>query len=418
MATNENEVVLQSSAHVDARDFRIEAIQLISASGIAMDITKLVVEIQVRQDMYLGFLSGEMMIMDGIDVHSQLGLHGEEYIFLHLKVPEQDLKLKKAFRIYKVANRENNSQQSSQRYLVYFTSDEMYHAQRINISKAYRSTTLAEIAKDVLINYLNVAENRIFISTQDTRQLSIIVGNWKPSYTLNWLASRGVGSPHFFFETFEGFHWKSLKAIYAEGTKIKVPFFFENKRGNKDLDMDKFAIDSVEARRDFDIISTISSGGHGISLTTIDPITQSVVTNDYDLSDISTLYKNPVMTGKTDPKSHLLTYLNTSNIDQWITRNMHLSVLNNSLIEIVIPGNMGAQIGSLINLRLPYVLPPADGDQWDDVKTGKYLVVAANHKFDLTAHKYTTLLMLARDSVPKSLPMADSKLVERVRGMV
>lgn len=418
MAANENETVLQSSAHVDARDFRIEAIQLIGASGVTMDIIKLVTEIQVRQDMYLGFLSGEMMIMDGIDVHSQLGLHGEEYVLLHLSVPEQDLKLKKAFRIYKIANRENNTQQSSQRYILYFTSDEMYHSQRINISKSYKNTSLAEIARDVLINHLKVPEKRVFISTQDNRQLSVIIGNWKPAYTLNWLASRGVGSPHFFYETFEGFHWKSLKAIYAEGTKIKVPFFFENKRGNKDLDMDKFAIDSVEARRDFDIISTITTGGHGISLITIDPIAQSVATNDYDLSKLSTLNKNPLMTGKLDPKSQLLAYLNTADIDQWIARNMHLSLLNNALLEIVIPGNMGAQVGSLINLRLPYVLPPADGDQWDDVKSGRYLVVAANHKFDLATHKYTTLLMVTRDSVPKALPAADSKLADRVRGMV
>lgn len=414
MADNVEQNV-QSDQHVDTRDFRVKSISLIGSSGISVDITKLVNELQVRQDMYLGFMSAEMLVTDGIDLHTMLGLHGEEYVFLHIVVPEQSIELKKAFRIYKISDRVRVGN-TAQRYMIYLVSDEMYASQTIRINKVYKDSTLPQIASEVMQNILNIPSKKIFINSDDNTARTVIVPNWRPLELLNWIASRGM-TPHFFYETFEGFHFSSLKSIYSAGTKIKVPFFYENKRGAKNVDMDKFAIDAYEGKREFDILTTSMAGGHGMTLLAINPLDQSFTKTEYDLTRISTLYQNPVLTGKTYPQAQFLTYLGYDGIENWILRNMHLSVLNNSVTEIVIPGNMGVQIGSLINIRLPYMTNPSDGDMWDKVKSGRYLVIAANHKFDMTTHKHTTLVMLVRDSVPEALPTADRKLPEKVRGM-
>jgi hypothetical protein len=111
---------------------------------------------------------------------------------------------------------------------------------------------------------------------------------------------------------------------------------------------------------------------------------------------------------------HLMTYLNADGIENWIRRIMALSILNNSLTEITVPGNMGLNVGTLVNIRVPYTITPAEGDMWDKKKGGKYLIIAVNHKFDLVNHKFTSLCLLTRDSLPEGLPAYSSTLPDKI----
>lgn len=73
-------------------------------------------------------------------------------------------------------------------------------------------------------------------------------------------------------------------------------------------------------------------------------------------------------------------------------------------------------MGSTISLRIPYATTPSDDSSiWDSRKSGKYLIVAANHKFDMSNHRFNTLLLLARDSMPEALPAADNQLPDKIR---
>ena len=94
---------------------------------------------QLRQDIYLGFMSGEIMIQDAIGLYSTVKFHGNEYVYFQIKEPEQKTSIKKAFRVYKVGNRDN-TQNSSSRYVVYLVSDELVLSQNIRVSTAGRRT--------------------------------------------------------------------------------------------------------------------------------------------------------------------------------------------------------------------------------------------------------------------------------------
>lgn len=320
MATEPTQTPLANDEHVDTRDFRVKGITLIGVNGTSYDISKMVVEVQVRQDLYLGFMSGELFITDGNDMHSRMAMHGGEYLFLHFTVPEQDIEIRKAFRVYKVGGRVPFG--SGQRYSIYFMSDELFTSSTTKISKAYVNTTISEIVTDILQNHLSISKSFVEATGEP---VSFIIPNWRPLEALNWLASRAYSDTNntfFFYENLEGFHFKSLQAIYKAGTKVKVPFTFEDKKGQKKLDMDKFAIDSMEAIRDFDILSTVGSGGYAMRLLSVDPIQQSRTVNDYRLDERTGIYKNSPMSnaGKLFEKgeTHFLTYLPTAGIDKWI----------------------------------------------------------------------------------------------------
>ena len=67
-----NEKVLSS------REFRLESISLVDAAGAFVDIRTHVVELLVRQDIYVGYIHGEAIIVDGVDLVAQHGIHGNE----------------------------------------------------------------------------------------------------------------------------------------------------------------------------------------------------------------------------------------------------------------------------------------------------------------------------------------------------
>ena len=179
MATN---TPLQSGSHVDTRDFRIEAVSLISASGTYKEVGAVMPEIQVRQDMYMGFMSGEALVVDGTDLSAQLQIHGGEYLFLHFTVPEQGISLKKAFRVYKVGKRV--PMDNAEKYTIYFMSDELFHSYKERISKAYPSSTVSDIAKDIMLNMLHIPPARAFVDPTDDAA-DLIVPNMRPLEALN-----------------------------------------------------------------------------------------------------------------------------------------------------------------------------------------------------------------------------------------
>jgi len=419
--TNNNSTPISADQSVDTRDFRIGEITLIGSDGVAHEISPLVAELQIRQDIYLGFMSGEMLITDGVDMHSQIAFHGEEYVYIDIREPEQELAIKKAFRVYKVSTR-TPIQNNYQRYIVYFVSDELVSSSTSKVSKAYKGSKVSSIALDILQNYLHVPDTQILYD-ETSVPVDLIVPNLRPHDALNWLAYRAYTSddPCFlFYENLHGFNFRSLSSIYKQGTVIKVPFVFENKSGMKAMDMDKYAIDSWEGKVDFDVLNQVNSGGYAMSLLGLDPFHQSFTTQNYPLDKTGKkLFANPPMTNTKDEdgvflfdrgSTHFLTYLDTeatstekaSGTREWVKGVMSLAALQHSMMELVIPGSIRIEIGTLVSLRFPYATTPSDGSSiWDKRKSGRYLIVAVNHKFDLLNHRFDTIFMVARDSVPE-----------------
>lgn len=412
--------------HVDSRDFRIAAISILSADGTTRDITAVVQELQVRQDMYLTFMSGEALITDAADMLSQTALHGNEYLLIHITEPEQDVCIKKAFRIYKVGERVA-AQNNSQRFVIYFCSDELFISNSIRFSKAYQSALVSDIAQDIIQNHLKVPQDRITIEpTQDAQ--TIVLPYMRPAAALEWLASRAYAddsSCFLFYENLNGFNFRSLQSIYKDGTVIKVPFKLEQKSVDKAIGMDKYAIDSFDSKRDFDTLKLLTSGGVALGLMAVDSTYRTYDVTEYSLKDIPTLYKNSLITNPKDggkslfekSGAHFLTYLKSVGVEKWIKRVMSFATLTNNALELVLPGSVRLQVGTLISVRFPYASTPVDGDMWDKRKSGKYLIIAVNHKFDLVQHKFDTILMVTRDSLPEALPPVDTKLPDKVKSI-
>jgi hypothetical protein len=433
MATDTQQTQIPADAVTNSRDFRIHSISIINSQGISIDITAMTIEIQLRQDLYLGFMNGELMVTDGIDLYSQLVLHGDEYLYLFLSEPGSSVSIKKAFRIYKIGNRTaivNNAQQ----YIIYFTSDELIHAQTTKISKAYKSSKISDIANDIMTNWLLIPTNRIKVDTTSDA-VDVIIPNYRLSEAMNWLATRAFDTDHscyFFYENLDGFNFRSLQSIYKDGAINKSPLVFQNKSVDKVLASDKMSIDAFKVICDFDVLSSIGNGSYAMKLLGFDLFNQTLTNNEYNIDGVSKLYENPSINNLKDragkqlfdkSDAHLMTYPQTektstdqkNHSESWVKRIMSLAALNNNILEITIPGNMELQVGKTVDVLFPLaVIPTNSSDMWDRRKSGQYLIVAINHLFTMNNQNFHSILMIARDSMPIALPSPDSDLVSKI----
>lgn len=413
--------ILPSDKHIDSRDYRVTSITFINAMGVAQDISNLVLELQVRQDMFLGFMNGEMLINDAIDIHTQFAMHGNEYVLIHIIEPGKTVAINKAFRVYKISDRVQAQSGSTQRYILYFVSDELLQSQTMKISKGYSNTTVTDMVSDILQNYLRIPANRLILD-QTTEPVSVVIPNYRPVEAINWLASRAFNRNDtcwFFFENLDGYNFRSVQSLYRDPPAFANEFKLESKKGQKDIQEDKFTIDDFEVKKDFDALSQAGNGGNAMRLLQLNPMTQTFEAFDYSSEDLETMNESPSTSNLGDmfgkAESHLMCYIDSMGTSNWVKRTMTMTNLNNSLVQITVPGNMLLQAGRTINIKIPYSTIPSDGNMWDERKSGKYLIMAVNLKFDLMNHRYTSILLLGRDSVPVPLPAADSKLLDKIR---
>lgn len=413
--------ILPQDKHVDSRDYRVVGISFIGSTGVAQDISNLCIELQVRQDMFLGFMNGEVLINDAIDIHTQFAMHGNEYLLIHITEPGKSVAINKAFRIYKISDRVQAQSGSSQRYVLYFVSDELLQSQTMKISKGYKDTTVTDIVNDILQNYLKLPMNRLILDSTN-KPVSVIIPNYRPLEAINWLASRAHtrnDTCWFFYENLDGYNFRSVQSLYRDPPAFANEFKLESKKTEKNIEEDKFTIDDFEVKKDFDSLSQAGNGGNAMKLLQLNPMDQSFESFDYSQEDLETMHGNPSMSNPKNlfekSEAHLMCYIDTMGTSNWVKRTMTMTNLNNSLIQITVPGNMLLQAGRTINIKLPYSTIPSEGDMWDERKSGKYLIMAVNLKFDLLNHRYISILLLGRDSVPVPLPASDTKLPDKIR---
>lgn len=433
----QNNIPIETEGHYDNRDFRIISLSLISADGQYIDIRSITAELQIRQDMGLGFISGELVVVDATDLYSKMKLHGNEYIHIAIAEPiAGGVKINKAFRIFKVSARRASGNKQS--YLISFVSDELITSNMSKVSKAYTNSKFSDVSRDILSNYLSIPDKKIDIE-ETTEAVDVVIPNYSPLQTLAWCASRafnGKSHCYLFYENLDGFHFKSLHKIYESKPIFKEPLLYEAKNVDKVFMMDKFSIDSFKSVKDFDMVKASSDGTLAMTLLGIDPFHQKVTKNEYNLEELPKLHEYPPVT---NPKNatgtklfdakdaHYLTYLQTdatstdkkNHSEKWIQRVMSMGAIRNNVIEVVMPGSLEIQIGKTILMKFPYHVPADESsDAHDPYKSGLYLVTAVSHKFTMTGAKFDTSFHIVRDSLPKELPNPDADLGKKIAEIV
>ena len=423
---------IQSDQQIVSREFRVNGINLISGDGVSVDIGALVMEIILKQDIFANFMNGSMMVVDGANLIHERKAHGNEYVLLDLYEPG-GLSVRKAFRIYKISDRESTTS-NAQRYTIHFVSDEMVHSNFKRVSKAYKKTTISKIVQDILINYMGINNYRI---ENTSSQVDVVIPSWRPIEAINWLSRRAEkGENQFcymFYENLDGFHFKSLHTIYKSQPLNSTEYVYEPKAAQPDMQLNKTTIDHYKAK-DFDVLTAHSRGATSMRFIGVDPVHRTVTDNKISLAQIPSIHDRQLPDNVVDPGTDEMFYeqydalrlvhLQTeptateqgNHSDVWIRHIQSLAMMQHNSYTLTMPGNLQIQVGKLVKVIFPNFDTPIQVGDGNRPTDPYYLITGVSHVFNVPMGTFDTTFAVTRDSIPNAI-VTDKSLPTKVRDL-
>ena len=435
-----------------AGEVELTKLVLISSSGVAIDLTEVVININMYESVFSHAMSGSVLIGDTNNLSVNLPIIGQEYLSVKLNTPSLDDNAidysENVFVVYKIKAREADGQM--QVLELQFTSPEMLKSNRIRISKSY-TDTIDNITEDIFTNerYLNTKKDLFIEPTIGIRR--VVVPNLHPYDIISNLATESIskenGSPHYvFFENNRGLHFRSLQSLYAQGITGKYhsgdqasdeKYTGDNESGALMQSMKRIVNFSMGTNND--TLANIKSGMLGSTIFSHDIYNKSYNKTTFGyfdnfednerISENPTYNDNPIDEDENtlgnfkDARIHLhsvpsdtdtqhyetdtSSYSYSSNrlSDSLLSRQSRFGELRSGIsLTMEIHGNTTIAAGDMIDIQLPIAGIDHDDDKVDKYYSGEYLITNLRHIFTPRERTHQILLTLAKDSIPENLP--------------
>jgi len=443
MENNQQVPVVESPGAYYPQDFSIQTLNLLTASGQRFELKKLMVELSYFEDIYSFVTSGYITLVDAQGFLELFQLTGNEYIEINFgKIRTGDNSTDQLFRIYKTSDRKPSGNMNSEVYTLYFCSEELLLSEQTKISKSYTGTEISKIIENILVEKLKVKKKNIQVIEQTIGMYDFVLPRLKPFEAISWLSTYArpkitgtIGADMLFFETKNGFNYRSLQSMFKEPIYSTYRYQAKNIEDSiQDFQEKTITVLDYEFVKTYDALEDINSGTFANKLISIDPLARTYKTIEFNYSDYfekkktSSLNKNDVLVplknrlGKTQNESYdSRIKVSTSNasqnqlqyvknipgsvakdiaVENYIPlRTAQLGLANYTVVKITIPGDPGITAGRTINFNLLTLKPSSNKKELDRYYSGTYLVSAVRHIIS-SGGAYQTVLEITKDSSP------------------
>ena len=377
-----------------------------------VDVSKIMVELSYFEDIYSFVVSGYIILRDGIGIIEKLQLSGKETIKISFgKTKEGKANVAKDFRIYSIPDRKPVGNQTTEYIKLYFCSPELFTSEQSKVVKSYKGKSVRDMVYDIASNQMRINPNKIkktnFESTNGV--YDFIVPTLKPFEAISWLSTYAkpigvgtTGADMLFYETKDGFEFRSLSNIYKTAPYKTYRYDIKNIEGQT-FEQKITSVLDYQFIKDFDSLNEISSGTFVNRVMAFDPLSRTINITDFNYTDYkgSKLNKDTPtdVTEYKDPRSSLKLVATNSNqklkptlgpfkdslspdvfVQETVrNRTAQLALANYTILKIRIPGDTGLKAGSVINFNILSLDATKQTRELDKFYSGKYLVTAVRH---------------------------------------
>lgn len=402
--------------------------------GLNLDIRDQIQHITVYEDLFSPFMSGNLVILDTVDLPNLFGSAGADLLRLKIKTPslKKEHTIDRLFHVYRLSDREQDSERS-QTFVYHFVSVESLFDSNKNISKTFRGKAEDTIKK---ILEKDIGSAAPFNSDGTVSDLTYTSNYWSPVQNIIYCCDLAVSSadktPDFlFYENRDGFNFKSITSLSKE--EIKFTFVTDNSLSKiegegvnagdvvKDLDTDFRNIAMVRAPLYYDYIKDKAAGAFSTRMFSYDFTSKKITDTTYNTNQDSRkklnerqFYKKALIdasylgvnsTIKLNHSHHFKLYDNTKEVSDFASKQQRISILRQiqlHKIEITVLGRtdytVGKTVETKINMLRQFDKESSDKEIYDTLLSGKYLITAVAHRFDREG-KHECTLELSRDTV-------------------
>jgi hypothetical protein len=403
-----------------AGEYAVEEASMQTQEGVALNFVKQISGIEIFEDLFSPFISGNIYVKDTFDLPNLFGRSGMNILRLRIATPSfpDKTKIDGLFHVYKMSDR-IESKKREQTYVLRFISIEsLYDQKRLS---TFFSGSPHTVVKDILEKKLRTSKN--FNYTETNNDVKFVSNFWTATKSIAYLsehAKKKTGVSNFlFFENRDGFNFVNISDL-VESKPIQV--FNNNDHVATSLSVDGHSV-GIDVEKSFqnvlefhadsvyDYMADYDAGMVKTRLYIADPIQKRFSIRNYSLNadKAPTLNKNLTYSDNVINLSEPLIAAKTrfynnhssgdsSNIEFIQNRVAQLRKLQSMKIEIQVFGRTDYTVGKKVYFDNNKMMPVSknDNDINDAVFSGYYLISAINHAF--TADKHLCTLELIKDS--------------------
>lgn len=406
-----------------------------------VNLSEVMGEISIYENMFTNVITGNVVVQEAANMISNFPVVGHEKIDITLFDPQKpDTEIRKTFRVYNLSNI-NAPRQDVNTYIINFISEEYLTSMKTSISRSFPNTTISSMVRKIFVADLNSEKDIDIEKTKNNHD--IVIPNWKPLDAINWLTKRSVaeqyeGANFLFFETREGFKFKSLESLVDAKSqetyrRQRTAQTNESERNLVRDDTNK-SIEALRISESFNLLKNIPIGMYASRMVVHDMIQRKTETLDYDYSKSFSkqmhLENNPstekwllpevqgvdaqstsMLIGETtddyttSPLSkqyHVVRFDEKNDYTERAIQNRvsQMQQMENIKIDVTVPGDVKRNVGDIITFDLDSVQA---GERTEDkLYSGKYLVTSLRHS--IKDDRHSMIMEVVKDSYFSSLP--------------
>jgi len=444
--------IVESPGAYYPQDFSLKTLNFLTASGQRIELKKLLVEMSYYEDIYSFAVSGYITLVDAQGFVELMRITGNEFIEINFgKVKNGPNSTDQLYRVYKMGGRKPSGNMNSEVYTLYFCSEELMLSEQTKVGKSFKGAKISDMITNIVTDKLKVPSAKIGKIEETTGIYDFILPKFKPFEAISWLstyarpkATGTLGADMLFFETKEGFNFRSLQSMFKDDIYATYKYEAKNLDDKTQSFQEKVTtVLSYEISKPYDMLNEISSGTLANRLISIDPLTRKHNVTDFDYSKFKaqaqTLNGNAPLNeltnrlGKTENTSYEGTLkLAFGNSNQQNTpyikqqggvakdifleayvpnRTAQISLANYTTLKAAIPGDPGLTAGKTVQFNLLSLKPSTSKKELDKFYSGKYLVTAVRHVIT-SSGAYQTIIELCKDSTPNAYENINSNSTE------
>lgn len=421
-------------------DVNFEGMKLISDQGGVIDVSNLVLKVDLFEDLYSAFMTGAVTISDGVGLRNHFPIAGTESFDFSFRTPGVGAEPERVvLNVVSINRREIAKNGSTETYELKLRSPARLVNESTRVQGCYRGK-ISDIVAQIMDNYL---PGFPYLVQPTKGEHKFTIPNMKISEVMDMLCRHAVseeGDPNFvFYETLGGFVFRSV----GDMSKQPAVKTYNNKLSSvgdgKDKSRQEFLkIQEYQVESDFDMETASSNGALASRLITHDLTTKTVSVSAFnyvstfdDYNHLNENRKVPVSSkfGAVNngvnifmPKStlnHGDLYDNNQNYEDFVQGGLSTRRMwNTNTLAIKVAGDSRLRVGNVAELSMPSTEPKKDvndSNYEDKYASGKYLITSIRHHFlNIGTKEYTNTIEMSRDSLPTAIP--DSKKFENLDG--
>ena len=437
-----------------AGEYSLDALRILTSSGVIFDIKKLVQYIEIYEDLDNPFLSGTITFLDIDNIIENAPIIGQEFLALKITTPDlEEISIdftENVFSIFKILAKDDVNL-NTQAFTLSFCSSELVRSNRTKISKSY-TNSIDKIVELVMRDsrYVNTKKKLFFEPTSGIRK--IVSPNLPPFHFLNQLKEEALSekysSPHYFFyETCggenKGIHFRSLQSMFASGiVGVYNTGDLEPTGGKQKEVINAYQrVLQYQVNANNDMLLNTKGGMLGSKITTHNLLNKNVQSKTFnyfnDFDKFGRIDENPIYNNTSIDKDNNTigsfsdaktfvhpVYADNNGFDQQHTDSNENYLYKNSgifdalqhrqskkmelelgvNISLKVLGNTTISVGQMIDLTIP-ITGRVHEKENNEYLSGRYLITKTKHMFIQATREHEVLIHACKDSLPKEYPI-------------